>query len=417
VPRPLDARERQVTASRSRLLAHLLAGAALLFVGLALLVLVPQLRAGEPRLDPNTIGGYALGATFPIVGWLIATRRPGNAMGWIFIVIGLSQAIDAFASQYAYVGLVLAPGSLPAADIMAWVGVWAWVPGFALLMTVAVLLFPDGRLPSPRWRPILWLVGLVMVLLAVPVAIVAWVNRGPGLLDDGPVQSADPVASALLGLQFLGLILLAVAAVASVLGMVVRFRRSRGVERAQLKWFVAAAVIEIAVLLSDGFVTLPSDLFTGLVTVVISPLLPIAATIAILRYRLYEIDRIVSRTIGWAIVTGSLVAVFAIAVVGLEAAFSGVTRDQTIAVAASTLLAFALFQPLRRRVQRAVDRRFDRSRYDGQLTADAFSERLRGEVAIDSVAADLSATVEGAVRPAAQGLWLRGAAGRTDTAG
>ncbi len=398
-----------MTARGSRRLAHLLAGAALVLDALALVLLARQLQAGSARLDSDTIGGYVLGSAFPVVGWLIATRRPGNAMGWIFIAIGLSQALNAFAGQYAYVGLVSAPGSLPAADLMAWVAVWTWAPGFVLLLTAAVLLFPDGRFPSRRWRPVGWLAGVALALLVVPIAILAWWSRGPELVTPGPVQSQDDAGAFLLGLQFLGLVVLAIAAALSVAGLVVRFHRSAGVERAQLKWFVGAGVVEVACLVASGFVTLPNDLLGAVLTVVVSPLLPIAATLAILRYRLYDIDRIVSRTIGWAVVTGSLVAVFAIAVVALEAALSGLTQHQTIAVAASTLLAFALFQPLRRRVQHAVDRRFDRGRYDGQLTADAFAERLRGEVAIEAVAADLEHTIQGAVRPANQGLWLRGA--------
>jgi hypothetical protein len=290
---------------------------------------------------------------------------------------------------------------------MAWLAVWAWAPGFVLILTAAVLLFPDGRLPSPRWRAVGWLAGVALALLIVPIAIVAWSNRGPDLVAEGPITGQNGPAAFLLGLQFVGLVVLAVAAAASIVGLFVRFRRSVGVERAQLKWFVAAGIVEVTALVVSGFITLPNDLLGLAVTVVVSMLLPIAAAIAILRYRLYDIDRIVSRTIGWAIVTGALIAIFAAAVVALEAALSGITQDQTIAVAASTLLVFALFQPLRRRVQRTVDRRFDRSRYDGQLTADAFAERLRGEVAIDALAADLATTIDGAVRPATQGLWLR----------
>ena len=396
-----------MTARRTRLAAHLLAGSALVLDGLALLLLVPQLWAGDVYLDENTIGGFVLGATFPIVGWLVATRRPGNAMGWIFIVIGLSQAVDTFAGQYSYVGLVTAPGSLPAADVLAWVAVWAWVPGFAPLVTLAVLLFPDGRPPSPRWRPVIPLVGFAMLLLAIPVAVVAWPARGADLLGEGPVPTTDPTIGALLGLQFLGLIVVAVASLLSVLGMLTRFRRSRGVERAQLKWFVAAAAIEVALLVLSGFVTLPNGLFGGLLTIVVTPLVPIAATIAILRYRLYEIDRIISRSIGWAALTATLVVVFVAAVVAFEALLTSFTQEQTIAVAASTLLAFGLFQPLRRRIQRAVDRRFDRGAYDRQRIADAFAERLRGEVAIDALADDLESTIERAIRPSAQSLWLR----------
>jgi hypothetical protein len=174
----------------ARRVAHLLSGLALALDALAVLLLVPQLGTGVfERLDGNTLGGYVLGATFPVVGWLIATRRPGNAIGWVFIGIGLSQALDTFAGQYGVVGLVTAPGSLPAADVVAWIAVWSWAPGFTLLLTYSVLLFPDGHLPSPRWRPVAWIAGVAMVLLVVPVGIVAWGSRGPDLLGPGPVES------------------------------------------------------------------------------------------------------------------------------------------------------------------------------------------------------------------------------------
>ena len=397
-----------MTAGRSRLLAHLLAGFALVLEMLALLLLIPQLRSGDVYLDENTIGGFVLGATFPVVGWLIATRRPGNAMGWIFIVIGLSQALDTFAGQYSYVGLVTAPGSLPAADVLAWVAVWAWVPGFAPLVTLAVLLFPDGRPPSPRWRPVIPLVGFAMLLLAIPVAIVAWPARGADLLGEGPVPSTDPTIGALLGLQLVGLIVVAIASLLSVLGMLTRFRRSRDVERAQLKWFVTAAVIEVGLLVMSGFVTLPSDLSGALLTIVVTPLLPIAATVAILRYRLYDIDRIISRTIGWAVVTGTLVVVFVVAVIAFEALLSSFAQQQTIAVAASTLVAFGVFQPVRRRIQSAVDRRFDRRRANAEASTAGLIARLRDEIDLETVANDVVGVVDEAVRPRGAALWLRG---------
>jgi hypothetical protein len=397
-----------VTIGRSRLLADLLAGAALLLDALAILFLVVQARAGEVRLDTDTIGGYALGATFPVVGWIIATRRPGNAMGWIFIGVGLSQALDAFAGQYAYVGLVSAPGSLPAADVMAWMAVWVWAPGFVLLVTAAVLLFPDGRLPSARWRPVGWLAGVSLALLIIPIAILAWSARGPDLLGEGRVQGSNDVADVLVGLQFAGLILLAVASIASIAGLIVRFRRSVGVERAQLKWFVGAGIVEVASLVIAGFVSLPNDFLGLFVTAVVSMLLPIAATLAILRYRLYEIDRIVSRTIAYLVITGVLVVVYAGVILVLQGPLGAVTGGDTVAVALSTLVVAALFQPVRRRAQTMVDRRFDRARFDAERTVSAFSERLRDETDIATVTADLDGTVREALKPTALTLWLRG---------
>ena len=391
------------------LTAHVLAGLALVLDALAVVLLVPQLGGGAlERLDPQTLGGYVLGATFPIVGWLIATRRPDNAIGWIFIGVGLSQALDTFAGQYGVVGLVTAPGSLPAPDVLAWVATWAWAPGFTLLLTYAILLFPDGRLPSQRWRPVTWMAAVALVLLIVPVAIVAWVFRGPDLLGAGPVQSDDPTVQLILGAQFVGLLLLAVSALLSVAGMIVRFRRSSGVERAQLKWFAAAGSVEVVSLMASAFFTIPSPLLNTVLTLTVSPLLPIAATVAILRYRLYDSDRIISRSVGWASVTIILVTVFGGGVIGIEGVLAGVTQGQTLAVAASTLVVAAAFQPLRGRVQRIVDRRFNRARFDADGVATGFAGRIRDQVEVGSVIGALDEAVHRTVQPSSAAVWIRG---------
>ena len=395
----------------ARRVDHLLSGLALALDALAVLLLVPQLGTGVfERLDGNTLGGYVLGATFPVVGWLIATRRPGNAIGWVFIGIGLSQALDTFAGQYGVVGLVTAPGSLPAADVVAWIAVWSWAPGFTLLLTYSVLLFPDGHLPSPRWRPVAWIAGVAMVLLVVPVGIVAWGSRGPDLLGPGPVESSDPMVALILGFQLVGLILLVISAIASIAGLVVRFRRAAGVERARLKWFVAAGVIEVVSLSASAFVTLPGLLLNALLTVTVSPLLPIAATVAILRYRLYDIDRIVSRSVAYATVTGLLAALFTGLVVSLQAALAPVTENSAIAVAGSTLVVAAVFQPLRRRVQGLVDRRFNRARFDADRVASGFAGRIRDQVEAGAVVTALDEAVGRTVQPASAGVWIRGSA-------
>ncbi len=397
-----------MTAGRRRLAAHLLAGSSLVLDGFGLVLLVPQLRSSTfERLDAQTIGGFVLGATFPVVGWLIATRRPENAIGWIFIGVGLSQAVDSFAGQYGVVGLMTAPGSLPAADLLAWIATWAWAPGFVLLLTFGVLLFPDGRPPSPRWRPVLWMAAIALVLLIVPVAIVAWGERGPDLLGVGPVESSDPTVQAILFVQFLGLILLAVAACLSVAGLVVRFRRSLGVERAQLKWFVAAGAIEVGSLMGSAFITIPSTLLNLVLTVVVSPLLPIAATVAIFRYRLYDIDRLISRSVSYAVLSGLLAATFAGLVVGLQATLGGLVETSTVSIAASTLLVAALFQPLRRRVQRVVDHRFNRARFDADVVAAEFSGTIRDRVEVGAVVGALDEALAWTVQPSSVAVWIR----------
>jgi len=270
------------------------------------------------------------------------------------------------------------------------------------------LFFPEGRLLSRRWR---WVVVLAIVAIAVIVMPSAF---DPGLLTntnvDNPLaiqdfQGLDDV----LGLA--NLLMVVILFPLALSACVLRYRRGSRTTRQQLKWYATAIVFTLlssSLSLAGGAlgVQVVSDVgwilsVTGLV------LLPIAIGIAILRYRLYEIDRIVSRTVSWALVTGVLVGAFAVLVVGLQDLLSPVTSENTLAVAVSTLVVASLFQPLRRRVQRTVDRRFDRARYDGDRLALAFADRLRDEVGIDTITADILTTVESAQRPVALALWIR----------
>ena len=393
---------------RASRVAHLLAAIALGLDALAVLLLLPQAGTDElTRMDSSTFGGYVLGVAFPVVGWLIATRRPGNAIGWIFMGIGLSQALDTFAGQYGVVGLVVAPGSLPAADVASWIAVWSWAPGFVLLLTAAVLRFPDGRLPTERWRPVEILAGVALLLLVVPIAVVSWPYRGATLLAMSHGSSSDPVVSMAMTLELLGLIVLAVAGVGSIVGLGVRFRRSRGIERAQLKWFVAGGTVEVVALLGSAFLPTQGGPLDYLVTLVVSPLVPIAATIAILRYRLYDIDRLVSRTVSYAAITGLLAVLFAGLVVALQGVLATIAENSAIAVALSTLVVAAAFQPLRSRVQRPVDRRFNRARYDADRMATGFAGRVRDQVDAGAVIGALGEAVERTVQPVSTAVWIR----------
>jgi hypothetical protein len=395
-----------LNTTRRQRLARATAIVTLVLVVAGGVLIVAVARLGRTDLfDTTTFSGLSLGATYAVVGLLVAWRRPENVIGWVFLTVGLWQAVDTFAGLAATYGVLLVPGSVPAADVLAWIAIWAWVPGFVPLLTFSLLLFPDGHLPSPRWRPVAWLSFVAMALLAIPVALAAWPYRGvalTGSLDE--IHGLLDVAGAL---QFVGLLLLVVLAVASIASIVIRFRRSKGLERQQLRWFTYAAIVEITFFVASAFLQPPSG--AGLVAaVVIVPLLPLATGIAILRYRLYDLDRIVSRTIAYALVSGVLLTIFGASILVLTAILATFTQGQTVAVAASTLAVFALFQPVLRRVRRAVDRRFDRARYDADRTAAAFAERLRDEVDIATVTGDLDRTVRGAMRPAVMGLWLRG---------
>ncbi len=397
-----------VSPSR-RILAHLLAAIALLLEAGCLLLLAAAAQAGAAGLDSNTAGGFVLGATFPLVGWLIASRQPGNTIGWVFLGVGLSQALETFAGLYATVGLIAAPGSLPAADTMSWVATFAWAPAFGLLLTATVLLFPDGRPPSPRWRVVLAGAVVAVGMIAVPQAIMAWPSRGADLLSAEPSadQVGDPFTAAMLTLVIVGVLLLLVSSAASIAALLVRYRRSAGLLRAQLKWFVAAGIAEIGLIVGTSFIALPWTVLNVALATAAAPLLPVAAGIAILRYRLYDIDRIISRTLSYAIVTGLLAAVFAGLVVALQAALASVTGAGTLAVAMSTLAVFGLFQPLRRRVQRLVDHRFNRSKVDAEAALMELAAQLRDETDLDRVAGRVERAVRGALAPNVVALWTR----------
>src|SRR5262245_41363700 len=361
-------------------------------------------------------GGAALLATgFGVVGALIAMRVPGNRIGALLVAIGFWAAAIGFTTEYAAYGLIVAPGSVPFALAASWLATWVWVPFAGLSTTFLVLIFPDGHLLSPRWRPAAWLAAVAIALTAATMALLPGpIANVPSL--DNPLGVSPSAAPALQAVTVLALVLLALAVVLSATSLVVRVRKSTGVARQQLKWFAAAAVF--AGLTLAGPTTLFNLAITRdpavqtvkafqILTIVALLTVPIAVGIAVLRYRLFEIDRLISRTISWAIVTGLLVAAFVALVLGLSSVLEPLTGGNTLAVTGSTLLTAALFAPLRNRVQRAVDRRFDRSRYDGERLMAAFGERRRNEVDLVMVSDDVLATVDAAVRPSQSGLWLR----------
>ena len=391
-----------------RRLPAILAVATLVIAMAALALIIADFENPTfPALGFNGTANLVLGVTYPIVGWLIASRRPENWIGWIFLAVGLSQAIAGFTAAYAWHGLVAIPGSLPLADLASWVQVWAWVPGYMLLL-VLLLVFPDGRLPSTRWRPVLWMAEVALFLMLVPTAIATLPYRGPVLMTPegpDPTQGLLPLATTLSGI---GSILVLLVALSAIAALVVRYRRARGAERQQVKWFAFAGIVEIPLVIATAWFAIPAP-FDMLAAIVIIPLVPVATAIAILRYRLYEIDRLVSRTIAYAAVTGGLIVVYLVVNLGLTTAFSSITSGDSVAVAASTLVVAALFTPLRRRVQRVVDRWFDRARYDAERTTAAFSERLRNEVDLPSLVAELDTTVRGAISPSRVDVWLRSA--------
>ena len=384
--------------------AWLAAGVATAFGAVAALLL--PVPGDTPTFLPPLF--VAMIACYGGVGALVGTRQPGNPVGWLLLANALILGATLAAQGYAAMSVADYRGQLPGTVILAWLSNWTFLPALGIVLVLVPLLFPTGRLLSARWRWVVLVGVLASVLTLSKDAFTPGNLSGlPGVVNPfglQPLLAIRPIL--LLGdplMVFVGFPL-------AVLAMVLRFRRGSPTERAQLKWFVSAALFA-TVFLALSFVA-PSPLgdIGWALGILGLGLVPLSIGVALLRYRLYEIDRIISRTIAWTIVSGILVGAFAAAIVALEAALAGFTQGQTLAVAASTLLAFAAFQPLLRRVQSGVDHRFNRARYDAQRTADDFGERLRGEVAMDAVATDLQATIEAAVHPAVQGLWLRGAA-------
>lgn len=334
----------------------------------------------------------SVGLAFTTVGALLGSRRPGNPIGWLTAAWGMVMTFAVFAASYTQpVGAGLRPG----AEWVAWVVASVWHPAFALLVFI-LLLFPNGRLPSPRWRPFAALAVAAYGLLALagalsPDAVELYFPelRSPLRLPGG--EAATAVFDVLLGAQ---LLLVATAMV----GQVVRLRRARGRERRQTTLFVYAVVVAVV-----GFIGGIVVLGAGYLFPVFS-LIPVAVGYAILRHRLYDIDRLVSRTVTYALVVSALVGVYA---GGVLLAGSLLPRQNDVAVAASTLTVAALFNPLRRRVQAQVDRRFNRARYDATRVVESFTARLRDEVDLDDLTADVLAAVTATVQPASASLWLR----------
>jgi len=330
---------------------------------------------------------------FAVVGALVAART-GNNLGWLLLGTGVGAAVVLVTRVYA----ARVPASeLPAAEWVGWIfTVILWIT--APLLVLPVLLFPDGRLPSPRWRPVVWVVIIDWLALMVCPALsdVNFSSNFPRLRD--PVMLVAPLGTAYNLAEVVWTLVFPVGAAA----MIVRFRRSGHEQRLQLKWFMyASAIAAVIVLAASQFGgNDPLAAFEIAFT-----LIPAAVGIAILKYRLYDIDRLISRTLAYAIVTGLLVGVYA----GLVLLATQVFRLHTpVAVAAATLAAAALFNPLRRRVQHTVDRRFNRVRYDADQTVAAFAAQLRDAVDLDAVRADLVAVVNKAVEPSRISVWIAG---------
>ena len=382
---------------------------ALAMLGLAAAAWLDHLvrQAGSPAaawlLQPASIPLLVAAVSAATVGALLGSRRPAHPVGWLLLGLGLLVVADVVVSEYVAYGVVARPGSLSGASYLAGVSngvqfLWLACAGFVLLLT------PTGSLPSPRWRWCARLAAAAPLLLVLLSAV-----------DPQPLLPEHPEVGNPLAVPVPAGLLLAVAAVAAVVvlatlvaaagSLVVRFRRARGVERQQLRWLALAAALAAGLLLvavAAGAMGRDGVVLAAIGTCV--ALLPLATGAAILRYRLYDLDRIISRTLAYGLLTLLLGLAYAGVVLGLGRLLP---QGSSLAVAAATLAVAALFQPARRRIQQTVDRRFNRRRYDAARTIEQFSSRLHQQIDLGTLTAELLAVADRTVEPKMASIWLR----------
>jgi hypothetical protein len=343
--------------------------------------------------------------TFSVVGAIVASRHPRNPIGWIFCTVGLVTGLDALALGYAEFWLASGWGSRSFGETVAWFGTWAWIVQ-TVALAFLLLLFPDGRLPSPRWRPAAWCAGLGISGVVVSYAL----DAGP-LADFPQVVNPYGVDSPLVRIVGIAGVLLVVGSmVASAISVIVRARHAGRVERQQIKWLAYGGAVAVGASLVAGAISIWSVTVSIAITNIALLALPIFTGIAIVRYRLYDIDFLINRTLVYGALTATLALVYFGSVATAQAifrAFTGQQEQPQLAVVVSTLVIAALFNPLRRRIQSFIDRRFYRRKYDARKTLEAFSATLRDETDLEALRVGLVGVVRETMQPEHVSLWLR----------
>jgi hypothetical protein len=403
---------------RAAVLAWSLAGlSVIVFVaGVPLYVLSSSARV--TGIIGELLGG-ALFLVFPVVGALIAARRPRNPIGWIVLADGLVFNLNGTLDYYSDYGIAR-PGSLPLVVGMATINNWLWVPAVGLMGTFVFLLFPDGRLPSRRWRPVAWLSGLTIVLVCIQVGLT------PGPLEGlGGVR--NPVGFMVFpwmkSVPYILIPLFLLCMVLSVFSLVLRYRHSRGEGRQQIKWiaFAASLIGTLYLIAMIGSIVYPQKTWFApgsplwqisleYAAFLSFPLVPVAIGFAMLRYRLYDIDIIINRALVYGSLTATLALVYFGSIASIQTLFRTITGQEQqpqLAVVVSTLAIAALFNPLRHRIQSFIDRSFYRRKYDAAKTLDVFAARLRDEIDLEALGGDLVSVVSETMQPAHVTLWLK----------
>jgi hypothetical protein len=404
----------QIPQTRSRLQARTTARLAWFVCGLALTLLAAGLVLLWARPDGPLPEGYASRAEQaislmsllgpPLLGGLLAARRPANPYGWLWAAYGLGWAVVGFTNAYAIYVSASGTGMLGWAGSIAWVGKVAFVPLLGLTALI-LLLFPDGRPPSRRWRWVTQAIGVTVVVTTVAGALLPADEGDPignPLAVQGAIEAlADTIANVGITTLFLAILLSAVS-------LLVRFRRAKGLQRQQLKWLAYGGGFLAAYILLDMISQVPPGLVDALIEALTFGALYVGVGMAVLRYRLYDIDRLINRTLVYGLLTALLAGVYVGVVLVLGQVFGGVGGDPpSWAVAGATLAVAALFRPARRRIQAVVDRRFNRRKYDAAKTVEAFSRRLREEVDLDALSGELLGVVDQTMQPTRASIWLR----------
>ena len=388
-------------------LAWSLSALSLALTSVSVLLLASNISHPNTHIYDFWLENTVLPISFSIIGAILASRLPTNALGWLFCAAACIAAVAHFSAEYAIYALLARPNPLPAGVALAWLTSWVWIL-FIGCIVLSFLLFPDGRLPGRGWTWLAWLSVLLISVVAVWQAFSPGVIVGLGSIRnplgiEGLPSAYKPVQTIVFALLF----------VVTISTFVLRLRRARGIERQQIKWpaYIAVMAAVGSVLTYNiseamGARWLEWAGFVVLLAALVS--FPISIGIAIVRYRLYEIDLLINRTLVYGSLTATLVALYFGGIVVLQRIFVLLTGQQsTLAVVASTLLIAALFTPLRRRIQGFIDRSFYRNKYDARKTLEAFSAQLRDETDLDALGEDLVGVVREAMQPAHVSLWLR----------
>ena len=371
-------------------------------VAAVLATAVIGVATGGSALESVSSIGLVFALCFPVLGALVVRRQGGHAVGWLMSGIGVSIALHGLADAWSSAALIERPGSLPAGAFFAWVTVWLWIPGWVLVTTLLPVLLPDGR-PQGRRLLLARLDCGAIALMVTATAVISWPIRGAGLVSEDPARDADPALEpwfdALMWVYVPGVIVIAILSVASFASLVLRYRRADPDARRQIAWVVYGGAVAIVLALIGS-----NPNVGGYAQVLQAIAIVGSIAIAMFRFNLYDIGVVVNRTLVYGALTATLAGAYLASVLLLQFVLS---PSSDLAIAGSTLAVAALFRPARARIQTVVDRRFYRSRYDARRTLEAFSARLRDEVALEALGAELRGVVSETFQPAHVSLWLR----------